>query len=79
MCSSQVDKNFIKRTLSLDARLERTCECPRSFCEDPDTIKAWFGLAKNTINKHDKTIIVNKKRNNDNETSPRHRRGDHPR
>jgi hypothetical protein len=44
--------NFIKRTPSLDIRLGRTYECQRRFCEDPEIIKAWFELVKNTINKH---------------------------
>jgi hypothetical protein len=44
--------NFIKRTPSLDVRLEKVYECQRKLCEDSEVIKAWFELVKNTINKH---------------------------
>ena len=44
--------NFVKRTQSLSVRLGRTYKCQRRFCEDPEIIKAWFELVKNTINKY---------------------------
>ena len=44
--------NFVKRTPELDIRLGRIYECQRRLCEDPEIIKAWFELVKNTINKY---------------------------
>ena len=44
--------SFVKRTLALEVKLGRTYECQRKLCEDPERIRAWFELVKNTINKH---------------------------
>jgi hypothetical protein len=44
--------NFIKRTLALKTRLGRSYQCQRRLCEDPQVIKGWFELVRNTINKH---------------------------
>jgi hypothetical protein len=44
--------NFIKRTPALTVKPGRTYECQRKLCEDPEVIKAWFELVKNTINKY---------------------------
>ena len=33
-------------------KLRRTYEYQRKLCEDPERIRAWFKLVKNTINKH---------------------------
>ena len=43
---------FIKRNARLQVKLGRTYECQRKLCEDPQIIRAWFELVKNTINKH---------------------------
>jgi len=44
--------SFVKRTPALEVKLGRTYECQRKLCEDPERIRAWFELVKNTINKH---------------------------
>jgi hypothetical protein len=44
--------NFIKRTPALEVKLGRTYECQRKLCEDPEVIRAWFELVKNTVNKY---------------------------
>jgi hypothetical protein len=41
---------FIKRTLRLQVKLRRTYECQRKLYEDPQVIRGWFELIKNTIN-----------------------------
>ena len=43
---------FVQRTPALTVKLGRTYECQRKLCEDPEVIKAWFELVKNTINKY---------------------------
>jgi hypothetical protein len=43
---------FIKRTPRLQVKLGRAYECQRKLCEDPQVIKGWFELVKNTINKY---------------------------
>jgi hypothetical protein len=43
---------FIKRTPRLQVKLGRTYECQRKLCEDPQVIRGWFELVKNTINKY---------------------------
>jgi hypothetical protein len=43
---------FIKRTPRLQVKLGRTYECQRKLCEDPQVIRGWFELIKNTINKY---------------------------
>jgi hypothetical protein len=43
---------FIKRTLRLQVKLGRTYECQRKLCEDPQVIRGWFKLIRNTINKY---------------------------
>jgi hypothetical protein len=43
---------FIKRTLRLQVKLGRTYECQRKLCEDPQVIRGWFELVRNTINKY---------------------------
>jgi hypothetical protein len=44
--------NFLKRTPALKPRLGRAYESQRRLCEDPQIIRGWFELVKNTINKH---------------------------
>jgi hypothetical protein len=43
---------FIKRTLRLQVKLGRTYECQRKLYKDPQVIRGWFKLVKNTINKY---------------------------
>jgi hypothetical protein len=43
---------FIKRTLRLQVKLGRTYKCQRKLYEDPQIIKAWFELVRNTISKY---------------------------
>jgi hypothetical protein len=43
---------FIKRTPALTAKFGRAYECQRKLCEDPEIVRGWFELVKNTINKH---------------------------
>jgi hypothetical protein len=43
---------FIKRTLRLQVKLRRTYECQRKLYEDPQVIRGWFELVRNTINKY---------------------------
>jgi hypothetical protein len=43
---------FIKRTLRLQIKLGRTYEYQRKLCEDPQVIRGWFELVRNTINKY---------------------------
>ena len=47
---------FIKRTLRLQVKLRRTYECQRKLYEDPQIIRAWFELVRNTINKYGITL-----------------------
>nr|POE48918.1 pogo transposable element with znf domain [Quercus suber] len=44
--------NFIKRTPALSVRVNRTYECQRKQCEDPQIIQDWFKLVRETICKH---------------------------
>jgi hypothetical protein len=44
--------NFVKRTPALTTKLGRAYECQRKLCEDPEIIRGWFELVKNTINKY---------------------------
>jgi hypothetical protein len=43
---------FIKRTPRLQVKLGRTYECQRKLYEDPQVIRGWFELVRNTINKY---------------------------
>ena len=43
---------FIKRTPRLQVKLGRAYECQRKLCEDPQVIRSWFELVRNTINKY---------------------------
>jgi hypothetical protein len=44
--------SFMKKTPALEVKLGRTYEYQRKLCKDPERIRAWFELVKNTINKH---------------------------
>jgi hypothetical protein len=44
--------NFIKRTPRFQVKLGRTYEYQRKLCEDPQVIRGWFELIRNTINKY---------------------------
>jgi hypothetical protein len=44
--------NFMNRTPALTTKLRRAYECQRKLCEDPEIIRGWFELVKNTINKY---------------------------
>jgi hypothetical protein len=44
--------NFIKRQPELRTRFFRRYDYSRAQCEDPDAIRAWFALVKNTVAKY---------------------------
>jgi hypothetical protein len=44
--------NFVNRTPALTTKLGRAFKCQRKLCEDPEIIRGWFELVKNTINKY---------------------------
>jgi hypothetical protein len=44
--------NFVNRTPALTTKLRRAYECQRKLCKDPEIIRGWFKLVKNTINKY---------------------------
>jgi hypothetical protein len=44
--------NFIKRTPELKSRFSRKYDYKRALCEDPEVIRAWFALVRNTIAKY---------------------------
>ena len=41
----------MKRTPALTTKLGKTYECQRKLCGDPEIIRSWFELVKNTVNK----------------------------
>jgi hypothetical protein len=45
-------ENFIKRTPELKTRFNRKYNYQRAQCEDPERIKRWFELVRNTIAKY---------------------------
>lgn len=45
-------KNFVQRQPELSTRLTRRYDYQRAKCEDPEIIRAWFNLVKNTIAKY---------------------------
>ncbi len=40
------------QTTALTIKYRRIYECQRRLCKDPEIIKAWFELARNTVNKY---------------------------
>ncbi len=44
--------NFVKRTPTIKARLNRKYDYQRAKCEDPIIIGAWFELVRNTLQKY---------------------------
>jgi hypothetical protein len=42
----------MKRTPALTTKLRRAYECQRKLYKDPEIIRGWFELVKNTINKY---------------------------
>lgn len=56
-CTAPVGPNwvtrFIKRHKDLSSRYTRKYDYQRAQCENPDIIKNWFNLVKNTIEKYD--------------------------
>ena len=53
--------NFVKRRLELRTRFQRKYDYQRAKCEDPEVIRGWFKLVRNTITKYgiDDTDIYN--------------------
>ena len=45
-------RNFVNRTPSLTTRFNRPYNRQRALCEDPEVIKPWFSLVRNTRAKH---------------------------
>ena len=45
-------QRFIQRTPALSVKLGRAYECQRKLYEDPEIIRPWFELVKNTTNKY---------------------------
>lgn len=44
--------NFVKRHLKLTTRFNRKYDYQRAQCEDPEIIRGWFALVRNTIAKY---------------------------
>lgn len=44
--------NFVKRHTELTTRYNRKYDYQRAKCEDPNAIRAWFGLVRNTVAKY---------------------------
>jgi hypothetical protein len=44
--------NFVRRRLELRTRFQRKYDYQRAKCEDPDVIRGWFELVRNTIAKY---------------------------
>jgi hypothetical protein len=42
----------VNRTLALTIKLRRAYKYQRKLCKDPEIIRGWFKLVKNTINKY---------------------------
>jgi len=45
-------QNFVRRYPELQSKYNRKYDYQRAKCEDPETIRAWFRLVQNTINKY---------------------------
>ena len=45
-------ENFVKRHPDITTRFRRPIDYQRAQCEDPDVVRAWFALVRNTIAKY---------------------------
>ena len=49
---SRQASNFVKRRVELRTRFQRKYDYQRAKCEDPEVIRSWFELLRNTIAKY---------------------------